>query len=239
MSRKCLETTPGRLSLESFLSAHASEGLTLEIGAEDSECARWFPNRVAINIRRNEHVDVMADAYRLPFGDEAFDVVLCAEVLEHLHTPSVALAEMRRVLKPEGKLLLTTPFAYPIHYAPTDYYRYTRYGLLHLLADWEVESLTEATTDGAALATFFHHWLLKKKGVAWKAPKLAWWCVWRALTRSYRGGMKRAGTNGNTHMPGGYLVAARKRAAALSDAHEAAAREPALRSVVEETGARV
>ena len=213
MARKCLETTPGRLSLESFLSAHATEGLTLEVGAEDCACARWFPNRVAINIRPNEHVQILADAYRLPFGEGAFDVVLCTEVLEHLHTPAAALAEMYRVLKPDGKLLLTTPFAYPIHYAPTDYYRYTRFGLLHLLGQWDVETLTEATTDGAALATFFHHWLLKKKGFAWKAPKLAWWCVWRALTRSYARGAARANTNGNhTHMPGGYLVAARKRA---------------------------
>ena len=214
MSRTCLETTPGRLSLESFLAAHAGEGLTLEVGAEDSACGRWFPNRVAINIRPNEHVHAVADAYRLPFGDEAFDVVLCAEVLEHMQEPARALAEMRRVLKAGGKLLLTTPFAYPIHYAPTDYYRFTRFGLLHLLSGWDVESLTEATTDGAALATFFHHWLLKKKGFAWKAPKLAWWCVWRALTRSYASRAVRANTNGkHTHMPVGYLVVARKRAA--------------------------
>ena len=214
MSRTCMETTPGRLSLEAFLGSHASEGLTLEIGAEDAACARWFPNRVAINIRPNEHAHVLADAYSLPFASEAFDLVLCAEVLEHMKAPSLALAEMRRVLKPGGKLLLTTPFAYPIHYAPTDYYRFTRFGLMHLLSDWDVESLTEATTDGAALATFFHHWLLKKKGLVWKAPKLAWWCVWRALTRSYAGTTPRANANGHhTHMPVGYLVVARKLAA--------------------------
>src|SRR5919112_6767140 len=145
MPRNCLETTPGRLSLEAFLEGHAGAGLTLEIGAEDSACARWFPNRVAINIRPNAHVHALADAYRLPFGDEAFDEVLCAEVLAPMPTPALALAEMRRVLKTGGKLLLTTPFAYPIHYAPTDYYRFTRFGLLHLLCEWEVESLTEAT----------------------------------------------------------------------------------------------
>lgn len=209
-----METTPARLSVEAFLASHACGGLTLEIGAEDSACARWFPNRVATNLRPNAHVHALADAYQLPFGEGTFDVVVCAEVIEHMREPARALEEVRRVLKPGGKLLLTTPFAFPIHYAPTDYYRFTRFGLTHLLRDWEVESLTEATTDGAALATFFHHWLLKKKGFAWKAPKLAWWCVWRALTRTRAGIAPRSNTNGHfTHMPGGYLVVARKRAA--------------------------
>jgi SAM-dependent methyltransferase len=172
---------------------------------------------VAINISLNAHVDIQADAYHLPFGDDTFAVALCAEVIEHTHSPALALREIRRVLKPGGKLLLTTPFAFPIHYAPTDYYRFTRFGLTHLLKDWEIESLTETTSDGAALATYFHHWLLKKKGLRWKPPKLVWWCLWRALTRSYRNDHKESGANGDTHMPAGYLVVALK-PAEMSDA---------------------
>jgi SAM-dependent methyltransferase len=210
MSRKCLETTPGRLRLEAFLSRHATDDPTLEIGAEDSTCKRWFPKRVAINIAPNEHIDVQADAYHLPFRDEAFDVVLCAEVLEHMHSPALALREFRRVLRSGGKLLLTTPFAFPIHYGPADYYRFTRFGLAHLLDGWQIESLSETTSDGAALATYFHHWLLKKKGLRWKPPKLVWWCLWRALTRSYRDGGPGVGPNGNSHMPAGYMVVAFK-----------------------------
>jgi SAM-dependent methyltransferase len=217
MSRKCLETTPGRLRLEAFLSRHATGAPTLEIGAEDSTCKRWFPKRVAINIAPNEHIDVQADAYHLPFRDAAFDVVLCAEVLEHTHSPALALEEFRRVLRPGGKLLLTTPFAFPIHYGPNDYYRFTRFGLAHLLDGWRIESLSETTSDGAALATYFHHWLLKKKGLRWKPPKLVWWCLWRALTRSYRDGGRSAGPNDNSHMPAGYMVVALK-PAEMSDA---------------------
>jgi demethylmenaquinone methyltransferase/2-methoxy-6-polyprenyl-1,4-benzoquinol methylase len=43
---------------------------------------------------------------RLPYADESFDVVASAHVLEHLPDPAPAIAEMARVLRPGGKLLL-------------------------------------------------------------------------------------------------------------------------------------
>ncbi|MEO1465257.1 MAG: class I SAM-dependent methyltransferase [Cyanobacteria bacterium J06633_1] len=50
-----------------------------------------------------------ASIYQLPFADESFDVVLNADVIEHLDRPAAALQEMARVLKPKGRLLLSTP----------------------------------------------------------------------------------------------------------------------------------
>ncbi len=51
------------------------------------------------------------DAEHLAFADNAFDIVVCSEVLEHLIEPQQALTEMRRVLKNNGTLILTTPCA--------------------------------------------------------------------------------------------------------------------------------
>ena len=45
-----------------------------------------------------------------PFANEAFDVVWCSEVLEHLFDPGFALREMQRVLAPGGRLLVTVPY---------------------------------------------------------------------------------------------------------------------------------
>jgi demethylmenaquinone methyltransferase / 2-methoxy-6-polyprenyl-1,4-benzoquinol methylase len=59
---------------------------------------------------------VMADAMNLPFGNESFDCVTIAFGLRNMESYSAALAEMRRVLKNEGHLLVlefslpTTPF---------------------------------------------------------------------------------------------------------------------------------
>jgi 2-polyprenyl-3-methyl-5-hydroxy-6-metoxy-1,4-benzoquinol methylase len=52
---------------------------------------------------------VMADAVKIPFRDNMFDCVICAEVVEHLGSPRAALAEIAGVLKPCGLLFLTTP----------------------------------------------------------------------------------------------------------------------------------
>jgi methionine biosynthesis protein MetW len=52
---------------------------------------------------------VIDDAAELPFPDESFDLVLCIEVLEHLFSPHRAASEIRRVLRPGGRLVCSTP----------------------------------------------------------------------------------------------------------------------------------
>ncbi len=135
-----------RVRLESFLKPHSSNAYTLDLGCANSPYSKWFTNRVGSDIAAGDGVDVVADAHNLPFADEEFEQILATEVLEHLHTPQKAIAEMIRVLKPGGKLILTTRFVFPIHDAPHDYYRYTKYGLQHLFKDWEIVSLEEEVT---------------------------------------------------------------------------------------------
>ena len=52
---------------------------------------------------------VRGTAYALPFADDTFDYVVCAEVLEHLPQDSRAMAELTRVLKPGGLIAVTVP----------------------------------------------------------------------------------------------------------------------------------
>lgn len=67
---------------------------------------------------------VLADANeRLPFDDEAFHAVVTIEGIEHLENPSRFLRECARVLKPGGRLFLTTP--------NVDSLRSRRYALLY------------------------------------------------------------------------------------------------------------
>ncbi len=45
----------------------------------------------------------------IPYPDDSFDVVSAGEVIEHIYDPDRLLAETRRVLRPGGHVVLTTP----------------------------------------------------------------------------------------------------------------------------------
>ncbi len=52
---------------------------------------------------------ISGSIYSLPFARSTFDAVVCSEILEHLNADKKALAELRRVLKPGGSLLISVP----------------------------------------------------------------------------------------------------------------------------------
>jgi SAM-dependent methyltransferase len=75
------------------------------IGVEPSDwAAAYARNQVGVDVRPGTLEEMQ-------FPDGTFDVVTLWEVIEHLPDPSVTLAEVRRVLKPGGRLVLSTPDA--------------------------------------------------------------------------------------------------------------------------------
>ncbi|TWT34569.1 class I SAM-dependent methyltransferase [Blastopirellula retiformator] len=85
--------------------------------------------------------DIVADAYNTTLPDEFADTVVSLAVLEHLEDPGGAITEMARLLKPSGYLILTAPMFWHEHEAPRDFFRYTQYGLKHLLESANLEVL--------------------------------------------------------------------------------------------------
>lgn len=82
---------------------------------------------------KNSKVDIYYDGKMLPFEANSFDSIFCSEVLEHLMNADDVLADLYRVLKPGGKMLLTAPFCWNEHEMPFDYARYSSEGIRHLL----------------------------------------------------------------------------------------------------------
>lgn len=94
---------------------------------------------IGVDVKESGHnhkrskVDVYYDGKQLPFENGSFDSIFCTEVMEHLFNPDESIAEMFRVLKTNGRLLLTVPFAWNEHEQPYDFARYTSFGIIHLL----------------------------------------------------------------------------------------------------------
>lgn len=103
-------------------------GSTLEVGSLDvngSVRSLFGDPYVGVDMRPGPGVDVVATADALPFDDASFDVVVSTEMLEHDPSPWLSLAEMGRVLRPGGHLLLTTRGnGFGEHHEPSDFWRF-------------------------------------------------------------------------------------------------------------------
>lgn len=122
------------------------DGAILDLGAGLRPFAGLIPGRaIALDHRPRPEVDLIGDAHHLPFGDATLDAIVCTEVFEHLLDPPAAAAEICRVLKPGGRLVLTTRFCFPLHDRPADYWRFTSYTLERLFAPLQPVVLPQHT----------------------------------------------------------------------------------------------
>lgn len=99
----------------------------------------------------NATIDVRSDG-TVPVDDDTFDAVLSTQVLEHVADPAVYLAECARVLRPGGRLLLSTHGIMVWHPDPVDLWRWTSEGLRTAVerAGLEVERFEGVMGLGAA-----------------------------------------------------------------------------------------
>jgi ubiquinone/menaquinone biosynthesis C-methylase UbiE len=141
-----------------------------------------------------ERVDVISDAYDVPLDDESVDTILLTEVLEHLERPSDALAESRRLLTPGGHVIATTPFSWPLHEEPRDFFRYTPYSLRYLAEQAGLEVVEIQPLSGAwtTIALHFSYALQRHRrrarpvvdAISVAAQRAAW--QWERVDRQER-----------------------------------------------------
>ncbi len=106
------------------------------------------PTSVAVARARNVGEVVEGSVEELPFPDHSFDFAVCLDVIEHLDDDLRTMRELRRVVRPGGRLLVTVP-AYPSLWSSHDVVnhhrrRYTRSTLLHVAREsgWEATRTT-------------------------------------------------------------------------------------------------
>jgi SAM-dependent methyltransferase len=108
-------------------------------GQEDlADLRPLFPGRpyVGLDVRPGPGVDLVADVESLPQRDASVGTVLAIGTFEHVPRFWRGLEEVGRVLRPDGALLLASPFYFHLHAHPHDYWRFSPDALKMLLEDY-------------------------------------------------------------------------------------------------------
>lgn len=136
--RRTITRLAGRLEVP-------DDGAVLDHGCADKPYRGLFPEGVRFvgaDLAGNPdaELEISGDG-ALAAGDEEFDAVLSTQVLEHATDPATHLAESFRVLRPGGRMLLSTHGIMIYHPDPVDLWRWTAAGLRRIVEDagFEVE----------------------------------------------------------------------------------------------------
>jgi SAM-dependent methyltransferase len=130
----------------------------LDVGCGDEPYRPFFEpyasEYVGVDVVDNPVAELKGPVEALPVEDGSFDVVLCAQVLEHCDDPVRAVSELRRVTRPGGRVLASTHGVMVYHPSPGDYWRWTHAGLERLFrenADWSAVTVSPASGTTACL----------------------------------------------------------------------------------------
>lgn len=156
-----------RSILKQVLPTYCS-GLVADIGAGPckykSLITRYAQGYIAIDNLSSEYqykpeeeirVNVVGDVLELPFQDNAFDTVICTQVMEHVPEPFVLMSELTRITRKGGYVIMATGWIWPYHQEPRDYFRFSRDAFKYMYEKNDLE-LLELIPNGKAFTLFLH-----------------------------------------------------------------------------------
>lgn len=105
-------------NLDRLCAENSSDKKTLVIHSEDVDHKPYFPNAFAVTKRPDKPADMHVDLYYEDVSkieDESYDIILCTGLLEHIPDPQRLINEFKRILKPEGELIISASAVFSFH----------------------------------------------------------------------------------------------------------------------------
>lgn len=135
------------------------DAVALDIGGG----RRQYPDPRYLNLEyaRLSEPDLLGDGTALPFRDETIDFVYTSGVLEHVRDPLRMGAEIRRVLKPGGRVFAGAAFFQPVHNEGQHFFNMTPQGIELVFAGFEKVSTRWSNDFGGMIETLVRHTRLR------------------------------------------------------------------------------
>ena len=153
---------------ESALEFDNKDCLILDIAPQVYEgCSEFYKSAIVetLDLDPDSDATYIADlcntnAHIIP--DNKFDAVVCTEVIEHVNNPFSVAEELYRIVKPGGKIYISTPFNFRIHGPLPDNWRFTIHGLKTLFYNFKFIKIEEVSSTDRDLMPV-HYRLIAKK----------------------------------------------------------------------------
>jgi len=144
------------------------EFIVLDIAPQDHAGAKEYFSEskvLTLDIDKNSGADYIADlccdnSKIIP--SNSFDIIICTEVLEHTLNPFDAVKEIHRLLKPGGRVFVSTPFNFRIHGPLPDCWRFTEYGLRSMFREYQSVDISFIEDNERFLMPIHYQTIAKK-----------------------------------------------------------------------------
>ena len=138
-------------ALAELIGKRNDDGTVLDVGCgSDNSYCDLFTNHIGLDL---DSGDIWGTGEQLPIKSSSIDTFLSIQVLEHVEDPKAFLLEAHRVLKTNGKIILSTHGTYPIH-TEKDYWRWTDKGLRKLFESMGFNNVEVTPVGGYWLCLF-------------------------------------------------------------------------------------
>ena len=141
--------------MDTLLHKQFFRGKVLDVGGHKAKKRGIYEPNVKLvinwhylNIDGSTSSDFCCFAENIPVEDDEYDHVILCEAIEHLENPENVLVECSRVLAPDGKIIISAPFMFPIHSHPNYFQCWLPSKYLKVLESMKFENIKVQVMGG-------------------------------------------------------------------------------------------